>query len=164
MKAVTFFKQTSLFVLALLASLTLSQCGGNGGDEDNNTQEEIETASEQEAMYPEEKLQQNTNLTDNDPLELQGADFLDKKILLATLNRQKTLVGYEIEKLTNASGTAQGNLQQLRNTQQQLDQVITQVRAATEGNFGSIENRAQDAIESAGNLIQSNRIQAQQGF
>lgn len=194
MKTISFFRRTFFFSLIVATPLLFSQCGGsedykqNEGDEninegtreenqvrenrEGNTSNEGNVSNEQETGYPEEKVQDNTNLTDNRPLELRTDEFqsLDKKILLATLNKQKTLIEYHIKELESDVGTLAGasngggNMQQLEAQLQKLDQEIAKVRNTSAEELDQVAESAQAAIEEAGALVVSNRMQVQLGF
>lgn len=199
MKTISFFRRTFFFSLLIATPLLFSQCGGsedykeNEGNENINedTREENqvreqatgsagnngENASnrEQETGFPDEKVQDNTNLTDNRPLELQTDEYqsLDKQILLATLNRQKNMIEYHIEALQSDTGNLEGaidasadgaSVQQLETQLQKLDQEIAKVRNTSAEELGQVAESAQVAIEEAGNLVVSNRMQVQLGF
>lgn len=195
MKTISFFKRTFFFSLIVAVPLIFSHCGGsedykeNEGNENINegTREENQVREsqggstsnkgnasrfEQETGYPEDKVQENTNLTDNKPLELKTDEFqsLDKRILLATLNRQKTLVEYRIKEMksggsdiTEGATTAE-NEQQLQTALQQLDQEIVKVRSASAEELDQVAESAQAAIKVVGERMESDRMQIQLGF
>lgn len=174
MKTIPFFSKTYLSAGLVAVMLFFSQCGGSSDYKENENAQSEANANydEEEAQYPAEKLQENTNLTDDQPLELEGDEYqnLDKKILLATLNRQKTLVEDRIEEMENTpqndadDSTLKGNIQQLRTYQKKLDVEITKVRNADAAQLSEIAATAQAAIKGAGTIMQSSRMQIDRGF
>lgn len=195
MKIISFFKRTFFFSLIVAVPLMFSHCGGSEDYKENEDNENINEGTreenqvresqgnntnnkgnasrfEQETGYPEDKVQENTNLTDDKPLELKTDEFqsLDKRILLATLNRQKTLIEYHIRELRNGpensgnTGTTGNNIQQLKSQLQKLEQAIAKVRNTSEEELDQVAESAQTAIEEAGSLVVSNRMQVQLGF
>ncbi len=182
MKTLITSKKTILYAVLLASGMLFSQCDSKNYKEpdDTNNQREVipgedqkegAAYNEEEAMYPAEKVINNTNLTDNQPLEVEGTfQSIDKDILLSTLNLQKTLVSDRIEALQNAPGNSadssilQGDVTKLKTYLENLDIVITKVRSANEQNFDEVADLAQGTIKGAGALMQSDRIQIQQGF
>lgn len=121
--------------------------------------------NEEEAMYPAEKVEENTNLEDDKPLELDDAAVsLQKKMLMATLNGQKTDLQHQIRTLRNAPGNSEdssiieGNAEKLALYLDKLDQEMAKVMSAEEENFEEVAESAQAAIQGAGALVASDRM------
>lgn len=171
MGTITFLKRASLLTLMIAAPLFFYQCGGS--DEEGASSEKADTASfnEEEAMYPAEKVQENTNLTDDEPLEM-GKPFwsIDKSILLATLNKHKTEIQYKIEELESSpvsgagTGASQASPQELKSYVEQLDEAITNVRMASEANFPQVAESAQEVIQTIGGKLVSSYLRIERGF
>lgn len=126
---------------------------------------------EEEAMYPEEKIQEETNLEeDDDPLELDGVLSVQRKMLIATLNGQRNDLEAYIRTLQQAPGTTEdssvleGNVEKLKTYLNKLDLEMAKVRAAEEENFGQVAESAQAAIEGAGALVASRNMRIDQGY
>lgn len=127
--------------------------------------------SEEEAQYPAEKIREETNLNSNDPLEL-DTEFMSvaKKMLMATLNGQRTDLEYHIRDLQQSPGNSEdssilaGNIEKLRLYLEKLDLEMAKVRVADEESFEEVAENAQAAIKGAGALIVSRRMRITQGY
>ncbi len=173
MKPISLFSSTYLSAGLVAVALIFSQCGGSGNYKENkDAASKTADYDENEAMYPEEKVQNNTNLEDNQPLELNGEGYenLDKKTLLATLNKQKELIEDRMEEMENTpqndadNSTVEGNIQQLRVYKKKIDDEITKVRNASDDQIAKVSKTAQAAIKGAGAIMQSRRMQLDRGF
>lgn len=133
--------------------------------------ESEEEFNEEEAMYPAEKIEEETNLNSNDPLEL-DAEFMSvaKKMLMSTLNGHRTDLEYHIRELQQTSGNSEdssvlaGNVEKLKLYLVKLDLEMAKVRAVDEKNFGEVAENAQAAIKGAGALIASRKMRITQGY
>ncbi|WPP48497.1 hypothetical protein [Catalinimonas niigatensis] len=127
--------------------------------------------SEEEAMYPAEKIEEETNLNSNDPLEL-DAEFMSvsKKMLMSTLNGHRTDLEHHIRELQQTPGNSEdssvlaGNVEKLRLYLKKLDIEMAKVRGVDEENFGEVAESAQATIQGAGALIASRRMRITQGY
>lgn len=163
---ITLSKQNTLFLLMITSFLLFSRCS-------NNEEEGTDAASfnEEEAMYPAEKVQQNTNLENNKPLEMDKPFWsIDKSILLATLNKHKTEIEYKIQQMGNEQGASnetmspQASLQELKSYKEELDEEITRVRMASEANFSEVAESAQETLQNIGAKVASTYIRIERGF
>ena len=125
----------------------------------------------QVAQYPTDKIKDETNLNSNDPIELDSEfESIQKKKLLATLNRHRTNLERTISDLKNAPGdsedssTIAGNIEKLKLYREKIDLEIAKVRAVGEENFAEIAENAQAAIKGSGALMQSENMRIQQGY
>lgn len=151
-----------------------------GGEEDPASEDnQINTAegetqkmasdAEGSADYPEEKIQEDTNLKDGEPLELSGSMNIQKKILIATLNGQRNDLEAYMRNLKQAPGSTedssilQGNVEKLKAYLDKLDLEMAKVRAVGEENFEEVAESAQGAIEGAGALIVSREMRITEG-
>lgn len=160
-------RQNSLLLLTISIFFLFSQCS-------NNEEEGADTASfnEEEAMYPAEKVQQNTSLEDNEPLEMGSKPFwsIDKSILLATLNKHKTEIEYKIQQMgneqeaSNGAISPQASLQELKSYKEDLDEEITRVRMASEADFSEVAESAQETLQNIGTKVVSTYIRIERGF
>lgn len=172
-------KKVSLLLpaLVLIGGLFLASC--DRGDEYKQAEGDGATASagdstsgeynEEEAQYPEEKVQDDTNLDDEDPLTLtSGHEDIQKRVLMASLLRQKNDLQNRIREIKSQSGSATtppaAEMDQMETYVGRLDEEITKVRQASSGSLGQVEESAQGAIEGAGALIQSTFIRVDSGF
>lgn len=129
------------------------------------------TYDPQAAQYPTDKIKDETNLNSNDPMEL-DSDFesVQKKKLLATLNRHRTNLERTISDLKNAPGdsgdssTIAGNVEKLKLYREKIDLEIAKVRAVGEENFAEVAENAQAALKGSGALMQSKDMRIQQGY
>ncbi len=134
---------------------------GNSADSEYN---------ENEAMYPADKVQQNTGLEDDKPLELDGPLVLQQKKLMAMLNHQKTDLETEIRNLEAQPGNSEnastmaGNVEKMRSYAKKLDKEMAQVYGSNENNFEEVAETAQAAIEGAGALIASRNMRISESF
>ena len=183
MKVNYWFKQT-FFLPALIGSLILStSCdrGDNYKRESDQSETDIRANqssdsqegqyNEDEAMYPEEKVLDNTNLDSDKPMETGSAiSLIEKRELLATLMRQKTEITYRIEELSSQSQNQDtatvvgGNIDKLRTYLDQLDDEIAKVRAANPNNMQEVGESAQAAIKASGVLMQSSVMRIDRGY
>jgi hypothetical protein len=123
------------------------------------------------AQYPVDKIKQETNLDDNVPLELDSqSESVQKKKLLATLNRHRTNLEKIITDLKKAPGNADntstiaGNIEKLEHYQKKIDQEIAKVRAADDSSLEEVAENATAAIKGSGALMQSENIRIQRGY
>ena len=183
MKVNYWFKQT-FFLPVLIGSLILStSCDRGDNYKQENDQSETDIRANQssgsqegqynedEAMYPEEKVLDNTNLDSDKPMETGSAiSLIEKRELLATLMRQKTEIMYRIEELSSQSQNQDtatvvgGNVDKLRTYLDQLDDEITKVRAADPNNMQEVGESAQAAIKASGALMQSSVMRIDRGY
>jgi len=154
MKRLNIFKSASLFSLSLAIAFLLSACGGG--------EKESATSQTGDVAYPEDKVIEDTNLDDDKPLELDSEEMsLEKKKLLATLNKQRTELENQIRQLEDMPGnyndttTLAGNIEKMKQYLDKLDTEIAQVKEAGEENFDEAAETAQAAIEGAGALMNS---------
>jgi len=157
----------SLFALVLTASLVLTACGG--GDE-----KEPATSTEPESLaYPEDKVLDNTNLDDRQPLELSKEfETVEKRILIASLMRQRNDLEYRIREIKTAADTTinpypappAGDLEQLKTYVDNIDKEIAKVRNTPSENLAEVEETALAAIKGAGALLQSSYMRIDSGF
>ncbi|MEK6476322.1 hypothetical protein WJR50_02270 [Catalinimonas sp. 4WD22] len=130
-----------------------------GGDDEAVAASESEY-NEDSAMYPEEKVLENTNMEDGEPVALSTDVFrLEKQKLLSTLNLHKTELENHIRNLEAKPGdqedasVLEGNIEKYRTYLGKLDKEIAQVNAAEEDDFEEVVPSAQAAIKGAGALI-----------
>lgn len=135
-----------------------------GGDEDATASTES-GYNEDSAMYPEEKVLDNTNLGDGQPVDLNTDVFrLEKQKLLSTLNLHKTELENQIRELEAKPGDQddtsiiEGNIEKYRAYLEKLDKEIAQVNAVEAENFEEVVPSAQAAIKGAGALINTRYI------
>ena len=129
------------------------------------------TYDPQAAQYPTDKIKDETNLNSNDPMEL-DSDFesVQKKKLLATLNRHRTNLERTISDLKNAPGdsgdssTIAGNIEKLKLYREKIDLEIAKVRAVNEENFAEVAENAHAALKGSGALMQSENMRIQRGY
>lgn len=129
------------------------------------------TYDPQAAQYPTDKIKDETNLNSNDPMEL-DSDFesVQKKKLLATLNRHRTNLERTISDLEKAPGdsedasTIAGNIEKLKLYREKIDLEIAKVRAVGEENFAEVAENAQAAMKGSGALMQSENMRIQRGY
>jgi hypothetical protein len=145
--------------------------------EDNEAMEveygQADTAyDETQAMYPSEKIKDETNLNSNDPMKLQS-DFrsVKKKKLLATLNSRRTSLENQIRELEKDPGNAEdssvlkGNIEKLKLYRAKIDREITKVREAKDQRrFEEVAESAQAALKGSGALMQEENMRIQQGY
>lgn len=131
-----------------------------GGDESEAVASSEGEYNEDAVKYPEEKVIDNTNLTDDQPVELNTDVFrLEKQKLLSTLNLHRTELENHIRKLEAKPGdqedasVLEGNIEKYRTYIEKLDKEIAQVNAAEEDDFEEVVPSAQAAIKGAGALI-----------
>ncbi|MEQ9442093.1 MAG: hypothetical protein RIG62_23840 [Cyclobacteriaceae bacterium] len=158
-----------LFTTVLCSTFLLGSCD-RGEDYKQNDDASSAEYNEDEAMYPEEKVQDDTNLEDGDPLSMEGgSENIEKRILMASLLRQKTDIEDRIREMkmqpvsVDASSPA-GNLNELEGYVAQLDKEITQVRRTPDNRLSQIQKSAMSTIEEAGALLQTTYIRVDRGF
>jgi hypothetical protein len=156
----------SLFALLLTTSLLLTACGGD--------EKEPATSTEPESLaYPEDKVLENTNLDNRQPLELSKEfETIEKRILLASLMRQRNDLQYRIREIKTAADTAinpypappAGDLEQLQTYVDNIDKEIANVRNTPSDRLADVEETALATIEGAGALLQSPYMRIDSGF
>jgi len=146
--------------------------------EDNEAREvefgRADTAYDSEdAMYPASKIQEDANLNSNDPLALDSDMYsVEKKKLLATLNRHATMIENRIRELRKQPGnsedssTVAGNIEKLKVYKRKLDLELAKVRTVNEADAAAEEvfESAQAAIKGAGAVMQSKDMRIQRGY
>ena len=183
MKVNYLFKRV-FFLSALVGSLMFSVSCDRGDDykreEDTsetdiranqNAQEGQYDEDENEAMYPEEKVLDDTNLDNDQPLETGSAiSLIEKRELLALLMRQKTEMMYRIEELSSqaqnqdTASVISGDIDKLRTYVDQLDDEITKVRVATPNDMQEVGKSAQAIIKASGALMQNAVMRIDRGY
>lgn len=121
--------------------------------------------------YPRDKVQEETNLEDNTPMELgEVTTLIEKRELMALLLRQKNDMEQRINELENQPGNAsnntvvQGDVDKLRLYLDKLDLEIVKVRKAQAGSMGEVSESALGAVKGAGALMQSSVMRIDRGF
>lgn len=149
----------SLFVSALIASSLLTSCGG--GEESDGTE------------YPDDMVLEDTNLDGQQPLELSKEfETVEKRILMASLMRQRNDLQYRIREIKTAADTTinpypappAGDLKQLQTYVDNIDKEIAKVRNTPSDRLADVEETALAAIEGAGALLQSSYMRIDSGF
>ncbi|MEM9671522.1 MAG: hypothetical protein ACFB15_29465 [Cyclobacteriaceae bacterium] len=146
----------SLFALVLTTSLLLTACGG---EEPEGTESSDDMVSE------------STNPDGQQPLEL-SVEFetVEKRILIASLMRQRNDLQYRIQEIKSAADTTintaspAGDLEQLQTYVDSIDKEIANVRNTPSENLREAEETAMAAIEEAGALLQSSYMRIDSGF
>lgn len=184
MMKVNYLFKRIFFLPTLIGSLVLSvSCdrGDNYKREDdtetdiradqNSSDSQEGQYDENEAKYPEEKVLDNTNLDNDQPLETGAAiSLIEKRELLASLMRQKTEMMYRIEELSSQSqnqdtaSVISGDVDKLRTYVDQLDDEITKVRVANPNNMQQVGESAQAVIKASGTLMQSAVMRIDRGY
>lgn len=155
----------SLFSIAFLL-FGLLACGGD--------EKEPATSTEPESIaYPEDKVLENTNLNDRQPLELDKEfESVEKRILIASLMRQRNDLEYRIREIKTSVDTTinpypappAGDLEQLITYVDKIDLEIAKVRRTPNENLEEVQKAAMGAIEGAGALLQSSYMRIDSGF
>ncbi len=121
--------------------------------------------------YPRDKVQENTNLEDNEPMEIGAVtSLIEKQELLALLLRQKNDMEQRVNELENTPGNAanntvvQGDVDKLRLYLDKLDLEILKVRKAQAGSMKEVSESALGAVKGAGALMQSSVMRIDRGF
>lgn len=154
-------KLFSASLFATVFTLMLFACGGDD--------KEPATSTEPESLaYPEDKVIDDTNLDTRQPLEFDTEfESIEKRILIASLMRQKTDLEYRIREIKNQPGGTTppaGDLAQLQTYVDKISKEISQVRQTPDENLAEVEETATAAIEGAGALLQSSYIRIDSGF
>ncbi|MFP4091145.1 MAG: hypothetical protein ACLFUB_17890 [Cyclobacteriaceae bacterium] len=126
---------------------------------------------ENQAMYPSDKIQEETNLNSNKPMQL-DSEFASVQVkkLYATLNRRKTQLENQIRELENMPGNSedssviQGNIEKLKLYREKLDTEIAKVLSLDEENYEEVLESAQAAMKGSGALMQEKDMRIQQGY
>ena len=172
------FRITSFLIVAtiVLAACSRNDEYGTKAEESSEPTDaaysEADSAYDPEAaQYPIDKIKQETNLDDNMPLELDSqSESVQKKKLLATLNRHRTNLEKTIADLKKEPGntedatTIAGNLEKLELYRNKIDQEIANVRAASDSTLEKVAENAMAAIKGSGALMQSENMRIQQGY
>lgn len=147
----------SLFFSAFLI-FGLAACGG----------EESEGVE-----YPDDMVLEDTNLDSEQPLELSKEfESVEKRILMASLMRQRNDLEYRIREIKTSVDTAinpypappAGDLEQLIDYVDKIDSEIAKVRNTPTESLSSVQEAAMAAIEGAGALLQSSYMRIDSGF
>nr|WKN39839.1 hypothetical protein K4G66_14175 [Tunicatimonas sp. TK19036] len=168
MKKVTYLLATTV----LAGSLVLSSC--DRGDDYKQNEDGEATASsgegefnEEEAMYPEEKVQDDTNLEDGEPLDLDSEyEPVKKRVMIASLLRQKNDLQNRIReiKMQSSATASEGDMGQMQDYVERIDTEITSIRRTPNDRISQVEKSAQTTIEEAGELLQSTKMRIDHGF
>lgn len=170
MKKITYLLST----IMLAGGFILSSCD-RGDDYKQNEDGEATAASgeynEDEAMYPEEKVQENTGLEDGEPLELDSEyETVQKRVLMASLLRQKNDLQNRIREMKGHPASAEtttapvADLGQMQAYVKRIDDEITSIRRTPNGRIPQVAESAQGIIQGAGALLQSKYIRIDSGF
>ncbi|MGB3586990.1 MAG: hypothetical protein WBA23_10640, partial [Tunicatimonas sp.] len=118
--------------------------------------------------YPKDKVLDDTNLDNRQPLEFTTEfESVEKRVLIASLMRQKTDLEYRIREVKNQPGGTTppaGDLQQMKTYVDDISREIAKVRQTPAENLAEVEKTATAAIEGAGALLQSSYMRIDSGF
>ena len=174
--------RASFAALLLLGGLLVG-CGEPNQDyknDDDDRSAEATAGGDRQAMtasdssqndYPRDKVQENTNLEDNNPMEIGAVtSLIEKRELLALLLRQKNDMEQRVSELESMPGNpsnntvVQGDVDKLRLYLEKLDLEILKVRKAQAGSMTEVSESALGAVKGAGALMQSSVMRIDRGF
>ncbi|WKN46146.1 hypothetical protein [Tunicatimonas pelagia] len=111
---------------------------------------------------------EETEVSEEAGLEMKTEfESVEKRVLMASLIRQKTDLEYRIREIqSHPGGTTPpaGDLGQLKTYVDDISREITKVRQTPDGQLAEVEKTAMAAIEGAGALLQSSYMRIDSGF